>query len=152
MYGPHSCISRTLTFAYIFLKKNNFTFSRKGKKNLFGKKGAAYRRASTINNQGFLRSGVLSIRGLTIRDSYDQGFLQSGVLTIRGSYNQGSYNQGFLRSGVQINVSYITSLCPDVDNDRKILQSEVCVDRKFSHPVRILCSDVEIDFTRSYSY
>ena len=32
--------------------------------------------------------------------SYDQGFLRSGVLSIRGSYDQGSYNQGFLRSGV----------------------------------------------------
>ena len=101
---------------------------------------------------GVLHSGVLAIRGLTFGGSYNQGFLQPGVLTIRGSYNQGSYNQGFLRSGVQINVSYITSLCPDVDNNRKILRSEVCVDRKFSHPVRILGSDVEIDLTRSYSY
>ena len=42
-----------------------------------------------------LSSGVLTIRGLTIRGSYNQGFLQSGVLTVRGSYNQ-----GFLQSGV----------------------------------------------------
>ena len=104
------------------------------------------------NNQGFLRSGVLQSGVPTIRGSYNQGFLQSGALTIRGSYDQGSYNQGFLQSGVQINVSYMTSLCPDVDIDRKILRSGVCVDRKFSHPVRILCSDVKIDFTRSYSY
>ena len=94
---------------------------------------------------------------LTIRGSYDQGFLQSGDLTIRGlttrgSYDQGSYNQGFLLSGVQINVSYMTSLCPDVDIDLKILRSGVCVDREFSHPVRILCSDVETDLTRSYLY
>ena len=109
-------------------------------------------------NQGLLQSGVLTIRG-----SYNQGFLQPGVLTTRGSYNQGflqsgvltirgSYDQGFLQSGVQINVSYLTSLCPDVDNDRKILRSAVCVDGEFSHPARILCSDVEIDLTRSYSY
>ena len=45
----------------------------------------------------------------------------------------------------------MTGLCPDVDIDRKILQG-VCVDRKFLHPVRTLCSDVEIDLTRSYSY
>ena len=43
-------------------------------------------------NQGFLHSGVLTIRGLTIRGSNNQGFsrsgvLQSGVLAIRGSYN-----------------------------------------------------------------
>ena len=55
-------------------------------------------------NQGYLRSGVLTIRG-----SYDQRFLQSRVLTIRGSYDQGPYNQGFLQLGVQINVSYMTS-------------------------------------------
>ena len=58
----------------------------------------------------------------------------------------------FIRERPRINVSYMTSLCPDVDIDRKILRSGVCVDRKFSHPVRILCSDVKIDFTRSYSY
>ena len=103
-------------------------------------------------NQGFLQPGVLTIRGLTIRGSNNQGFLrsgvlQSGILTIRGSYDQ-----GFLQSGVQINVSYMTSLCPDVDIDRKILRSGVRVDREFSHPVRILCSDVEIDLTRLYSY
>ena len=92
MYKPHPdfCL-------YFLKKKNNFTFSRKGKKNLFGKKGAAYRRASTINNQGFLRSGVLSIRGLTIRDSYDQGFLQSGVLTIRGSNQRVLHNKSVPR-------------------------------------------------------
>ena len=114
-------------------------------------------------NQGFLQSGVLIIRSLSFGGSYNQGLLQSGVPTIRGSYNQGflqsgvltirgSYDQGFLQSGVQINVSYLTSLCPDVDNDRKILRSGVCVDGEFSHPARILCSDVGIDLTRSYSY
>ena len=112
--------------------------------------GGSYNQESFI--QGLLQSGALTIRG-----SYNQGLLQSGVLTIRDSYNQGflqsgSYNQGFLQSGVQINVSYLTNLCPDVDNDRKILRSGVCVDGEFSHPVRILCSDVEIDLTRSYSY
>ena len=70
--------------------------------------GGSYNQESFI--QGFLQSGVLTARG-----SYNQGFLQSGVLTIRGSYDQ-----GFLQSGVQINMSYWTSLCPDVDNDRKI--------------------------------
>ena len=80
---PHSCISRALTFAYIFFQKNNFTFSRKG----------SY-------NQGFLQSGVLTVRVSYNLGSYIPGFLQSGglqsgVLTIRGSYNQ-----GFLRSGV----------------------------------------------------
>ena len=95
------------------------------------------------HNQGFLQSGFLTIRGLTIRGSYDLGFLRSGVLTIRGFLQsgvftiRGSYDQGFLQSGVQINVSYMTSLCPDVDIDRKILRSGVCVDREFSHPVRI---------------
>ena len=49
-------------------------------------------------------------------------------------------------------MSYMTSLCPDVDIDRKILRPEVRVDREFSHPVRILCSNVEIDLTRSSSY
>ena len=86
-------------------------------------------------NQGFLQSGVLQSGVLTIRGSYNQGFLQSGVLTIRGLTIGGSYDQGFLQSGIQINVSYMTSLCPDVDIDRKIL--------------RILCSNVEIDLTRS---
>ena len=99
-------------------------------------------------NQGFSQSGVLTIRVSYNQGSYDQGFLRSGVLTIWGSYDQGflqsgvftirgSYDQGFLQSGVQINVSYMTSLCPDVDIDRKILRSGVCVDREFSHPVRI---------------
>ena len=123
---------------------------------------------------GVLQSGVLTVGGSYNQESFIQGFLQSGALTIRGSYNQeflqpgvlttrGSYNQGFLHSGVltirdsynqgfKINVSYLTSLCPDVDNDRKILRSGVCVDGEFSHPARILCSDVEIDLTRSYSY
>ena len=70
-----------------------------------------------------------------------------------------------LPSGVQINVSYMTGLCSDVDidrcslqsgvqsnDDRKILRTGACVDCEFSHPVRILCSDVEIDLTRSYVY
>ena len=74
-------------------------------------------------NQGFLQSGVLQSGVLTIRGSYNQGFLQSGVLTIRGLTIGGSYDQGFLQSGIQINVSYMTSLCPDVDIDRKILRS-----------------------------
>ena len=79
--------------------------------------GGSYNQESFI--QGFLQSGVLTIGFLqpgvlTTRGSYNQGFLQSGVLTIRGSYDQ-----GFLQSGVQINMSYLTSLCPDVDNDRK---------------------------------
>ena len=145
MYRLHSCISRALTFANIFLKK---IISR------FLERGLIIRGSYSQGflQSGVLHSGVLAIRGLTVGGSYNRGFLQPGVLTIRGSYNQGSYNQGFLRSGVQINVSYITSLCPDVDNNRKILRSEVCVDRKFSHPVRILGSDVEIDLTRSYSY
>ena len=39
----------------------------------------------------------------------------------------------------------MTGLCPDVDIDRKILRSGVCVDRKLLHPVRILCSNVVID-------
>ena len=80
-------------------------------------------------NQGFLRSGVLTIRG-----SYDQGFLQSGVLTIRGSNE----------------LVYMTSLCPDVDIDRKILRSGVRVDRKLLHLVRIVCRDVDIDLTMSH--
>ena len=46
-------------------------------------------------NQGFLRSGVLQSMVLTIRGSYNQGFLQPGVLTIRGLTINGSYNQGF---------------------------------------------------------
>ena len=93
----------------------------------------------------FLQSGVLTIRGSTIRGSYDQGFLRSGVFTIRGSYDQ-----GFSQSGVQINVYYMTSLCPDVDIDRKILLSGVGVDRKFLHLKRIGCSDVDIDPTMSH--
>ena len=103
-------------------------------------------------NQGYLQSGVLTIGGSYYQGSYDQRFLQSRVLTIRGSYDQGPYNQGFLQLGVQINLSYMTSLCADVDIDRKILRSGVCVDREFSHPVGILYSDVEIDLTRSSSY
>ena len=51
-------------------------------------------------NQWFLQSGVLTIRGLTIRDSYNQGFLRSGVLTIRGSYDQGFLRSGVLQPGV----------------------------------------------------
>ena len=43
-----------------------------------------------------------------------------------------------LHSGVQINVSFMTGLCPDVDIDHKILRSGVCVDRTFLHLVRIL--------------
>ena len=71
-------------------------------------------------NQGYLQSGVLTIRG-----SYNQGFLLSGflrseVLTIKGSYDQRFLRSGALQSGVQINVSYMTSLCADVDIDRKI--------------------------------
>ena len=74
-----------------------------------------------------LLSGVLQSGVLTIRGSYNQGFLLSGflrseVLTIKGSYDKGPYNQGFLQLGVQINVSYMTSLCADVDIDRKILR------------------------------
>ena len=56
---------------------------------------------------------------------YNQGFLQSGILTIRGSYNQGSYNQGFLQSGVCISVSYMTHLCTVIDIDRCFLHSGV---------------------------
>ena len=68
-----------------------------------------------------------------------------GVLTLRGSYDQ-----GFSQSGVQINVYYMTSLCPDVDINRKILRSGVGVDRKFLHLKRIGCSDVDIDPTMSH--
>ena len=50
LYRPHSCISRALTFAYIFFKKKFHVFS-KGQKNLFGKKGAAYTRVSTVNKK-----------------------------------------------------------------------------------------------------
>ena len=39
---------------------------------------------------------------------------------------------------------------PDVEKDRKILRSEVCVDRKFLNPLRIVCSDVDIDLTMSH--
>ena len=67
------------------------------------------------------------------------------VLTLRGSYDQ-----GLLKSGVQMNVYYMTSLCPDIDIDRKILRSGVCVDRKLLHLVRIVCSDVDIDLTISH--
>ena len=49
-----------------------------------------------------------------------------------------------------MNVSYMTSLSPDVDIDRKFLRLDVCVDREFSHTVRILCSDVEIVLTTSH--
>ena len=55
-----------------------------------------------------LQSGVLTVKG-----PYDQGFYQLGDLTIRGSYHQ-----GFLQSEVKINLSYMTSLCPDLDKDR----------------------------------
>ena len=128
-----------------------------------------------------------------IQGSHIQGFLQSGVLTIRGSYNQGfislyltwhicaqllilivvpyiqgfkwtcltwqvcvvltirgSYDQWFLQSGVQMNVYYMTILCPDVDIDRKILRSGVRVDHKLLHLVRVVCSDVDIDLTMSH--
>ena len=63
---------------------------------------------------------------------------------------RGSYDKRFLRSGIQISVSYMTFLCTDVDIDRKIVRSGVNVDGKFSHPVRILCLDVEIDLIISY--
>ena len=62
----------------------------------------------------------------------------------------GSYTQGFLRSGVQMNVYYMTSLCPDVNIDHKILRSGVRVDCKLLHLVRIVCSDVDIDLTMSH--
>ena len=39
----------------------------------------------------------------------------------------------------------MTGLCPDVDIERKILRSGVCVDRKFLHLERILRSDVDIN-------
>ena len=123
-------------------------------------------------NLGFLQSGVLTISG-----SYNQGFTSMyltwpicaqlliliivpyiqgfkwtcltwqvcWVFTIRGSYDQ-----GFLQSGVQMNVYYMTSLCSDVDIDRKILRSRVRVDRKLLHLVRIVCSDVDIDLTLSH--
>ena len=39
---------------------------------------------------------------------------------------------------------------PNVERDRKILRSEVCVDRKFLNPLRIVCSDVDIDLTMSH--
>ena len=62
----------------------------------------------------------------------------------------GSYDQGFLQSGVEMNLYYMTSLCPDVDIDRKILRSGVRVDRKLLHLVLIVCSDVDIDLTMSH--
>ena len=46
-----------------------------------------------------------------------------------------------------MNLYYMTSLCPDVDIDRKILRSGVRVDRKLLHLVRIVCSAVDIDLT-----
>ena len=49
-----------------------------------------------------------------------------------------------------MNVYYMTSLYPDVDIDRKILPSEVRVDRTLLHLVRIVCSDVDIDLTMSH--
>ena len=79
-------------------------------------------------NQGFLQPGVLTTRGSYDQGSSNQGFSQPGVLTINGLTIRGSYNQGFQ------------------------VQLGVCVDREFSHLVRILCSDVEIDLSRSYSY
>ena len=68
--------------------------------------------------QGFLHSGVLMIRVLTIRGSYIQGFLRSGVLTSRGSYEQeflcsgvltfgSSYIQGLFICGYIRKVNYI---------------------------------------------
>ena len=89
--------------------------------------------------QGFI------FRGSYNQGSYNQGFLQSGVLTIRSSYDQ-----GFLQPGVQMNLYYMTSLCPDVDIDRKILRSGVRVDRKLLNLMRIVCSDVDIDLTMSH--
>ena len=83
--------------------------------------------------------------GSLISVSFDYTSEQSKFLTIRDSYDQ-----GFLRSGVQMNVYYMTSLCPDVDIDRKILRSGVRVDRKLLHLVRIVCSDVDIDLTMSH--
>ena len=62
----------------------------------------------------------------------------------------GSYNQGFLQSGVQMNMYYMTSLCPDVDIYHKILRSGVRVDCKLLHLVCIVCSDVDIDLTISH--
>ena len=49
-----------------------------------------------------------------------------------------------------MNVYYMTSLCPDVDIDRKILRSGVRVGRKLLHLVRIVYSDVDIDPTMSH--
>ena len=49
-----------------------------------------------------------------------------------------------------MNVYYMTSLYPDVDIDRKILPSEVRVDRKLLNLVRIVCSDVDIDLVMSH--
>ena len=46
-----------------------------------------------------------------------------------------------------MNLYYMTSLCPDVDIDRKILRSGVRVDRNLLHLVCIVCSDVDIDLT-----
>ena len=54
-----------------------------------------------------------------------------------GSYNQGFLRSGVLQPGVQMNVYYMTSLCSDVDIDRKNL-------------VRIVRSDVNIDLTMSH--
>ena len=61
-------------------------------------------------NQGFLKPGVLTKRGLTTRGSYNKGSynqrvlkqegLQLTVLTTRGPYNQGSYDQAFSQLGV----------------------------------------------------
>ena len=45
---------------------------------------------------------------------------------------------------------YMTSRCPDVDIDRKILRSGVRVDRKLLQLVRIVYSDVDIDLTMSH--
>ena len=85
-------------------------------------------------NQGFLQSGVLTIRGLTIRGSYNQGFLhsgvlQSGVLTIRGSYDQGflqsgvltirgSYNQGFSKISTQPHTTLCIQFLDRENNDK----------------------------------
>ena len=49
-----------------------------------------------------------------------------------------------------MNVYYMTSLCPDVDIDRKILRSVVRIDRELLNLVLIVCSDVDIDLTMSH--
>ena len=49
-----------------------------------------------------------------------------------------------------MNLYYMTSLCPDVDIDHKILRSGARVDRKLLQLVRVVCSDVDIDLTMSH--